>query len=100
PQPRKREARASPLDGARGYQKNCPTSTPFGIGGTMKSEQLFAWAAVGGALVVIAAGCSSSEPAAKPTPVPGFTDTTGEAALPTVAYPAGPYGIGVGSVIA
>ncbi len=55
---------------------------------------MIAWVTLGAAAIVIAAGCSSPAP----TPVPGFVDNTGQAAA-AIAYPAGPYGVGVGSVI-
>jgi hypothetical protein len=43
--------------------------------------------------------CSSSAPAPEVKP-PAFVDDTGEAATAPAAYPAGPYGISIGSVIA
>lgn len=61
----------------------------------MRSERIIAWATLGAAAIVAAAGCSSPAP----VPVPGFTDGTGEAKN-AASYPAGPYGLGVGSVIA
>jgi hypothetical protein len=52
-------------------------------------------AATVSSLAVLANGCTQAA-----TPPPAFDDDTGEAANPTpAAYPAGPYGIGVGSVI-
>lgn len=48
-----------------------------------------------GALALVAGGCSGSA-----TPPPPFSDTTGETKSAAAAYPAGPYGLNVGSVIA
>jgi hypothetical protein len=60
----------------------------------MRSERIMAWATVVAATMAMAAGCSSPAP----EPTPSFVDTAGQA--PTVtAYPAGPYGIGAGSVV-
>lgn len=48
-------------------------------------------------------GCGGVEteavpPAPTSTPAPAFPDGTGQAAKPAIAYPAGPYGINVGSI--
>jgi hypothetical protein len=74
----------------------------------MRSNAILAWSTLG-ALILIAGACSSTvdsneppaQPAKKVTPVapPAFSDTTGEAAVPQAAYPAGPYGVVIGSVI-
>jgi hypothetical protein len=60
----------------------------------MRSERILAWATVVAAAMAMAAGCSSPAPA----PTPSFVDTTGQAPS-AAAYPSGPYGIGVGSVV-
>lgn len=61
----------------------------------MRSARTIAWAAVlVSTTFVVAAGCSSPEP----VKVPDFNDTSGEAKT-AIAYPAGPYGLGVGSVL-
>jgi hypothetical protein len=52
---------------------------------------------MGASAIAIAAACSSTSPA--PAPTPAFVDTTGQAPTP-LDYPAGPYGIGLGSVLA
>ncbi len=74
--------------------------------GATQSETLrrraTAFAAIATLLSPVALGasaCSSPAPAATPVPVPPFQDTTGEGSS-VIAYPAGPYGIGVGSIIA
>ena len=59
----------------------------------MRSGRILACMSLG-AMAFAAVGCSS--PAA---PTPAFNDLTGEAANPASAYPAGPYGVGIGSVI-
>jgi len=58
----------------------------------MRSDPILACVTLG-TLVALATGCSQAPP-------PAFTDTTGEAKAAVVEYPAGPYGIGVGSVVA
>jgi hypothetical protein len=60
----------------------------------MRIEQILGWSTV--VVAAMVSGCSSPAPA--PAPAPQFTDTTGQA--PTVtSYPAGPYGVSVGSVV-
>jgi hypothetical protein len=63
----------------------------------MRSERILALVTVVAGAMAMAAGCSSPAPA--PTPTPGFVDTSGQAPV-VAAYPAGPYGIGPGSVVA
>ena len=46
-----------------------------------------------------AAASSSSSSSGSATPPPAFADTTGQAANEPAAYPSGPYGVNVGSVI-
>jgi hypothetical protein len=67
----------------------------------MRSEALLV------SLACLGIACSSGESAtsggvggmATSTPPPAFTDTTGEAANPPAAYPAGPYGVTSGAII-
>jgi hypothetical protein len=67
----------------------------------MRIWRLVVWSAWGIAATSIVSACSStSAPTPTPDPVPGFTDTTGESPRSAAPYPPGPYGIGVGSVIA
>ncbi len=44
-------------------------------------------------------GCGQAEPEPQDTPAPPFPEGTGQQAEATADYPAGPYGIGFGSVI-
>ncbi len=46
------------------------------------------------AMTLMIGGCSQEA-----APVPGFVDSTGEAKNAESAYPAGPYGVGIGSVV-
>jgi len=61
----------------------------------MRSDAILACVAFG-AVALTVSGCSKE---AAPTPPPAFMDNTGEAKN-TLTYPAGPYGIGIGSTIA
>jgi hypothetical protein len=61
----------------------------------MRSDAISAWVTFG-AVAAMVTGCSQAAP---PAPPPRFNDSTGEATSPQAAYPAGPYGIGIGSVM-
>lgn len=58
--------------------------------------------ALGIAAVVCLSGCGSAEVEEEDAvaPTPAFADGQGQLASGTVAYPAGPFGVGVGSVVA
>ncbi len=64
----------------------------------MRSDAILACVTLG-TLAVLAASCTQTVEAT-PVPPPAFADTTGEAKAEAIEYPAGPFGIGVGSVIA
>lgn len=57
----------------------------------MRSDAVLAWVTLC-AVAVTGVGCSQAPP-------PAFHDETGEAANTEVAYPTGPFGIGIGSVM-
>jgi hypothetical protein len=66
----------------------------------MRSDAVLAWLALG-AVAVSGIACSSSAPPSTSgtTQPPAFTDTTGETANQPAEYPAGPFGVSVGSII-
>jgi hypothetical protein len=57
----------------------------------MRSDAVLAWVTLGVAMVT-GIGCSQPPP-------PAFHDSTGEATNAALTYPAGPFGIGIGSVM-
>lgn len=59
----------------------------------MRSERILA-GVTAAAMALVIGGCSQEA-----APVPGFVDSTGEAKAAEAAYPAGPYGVGIGSVV-
>jgi hypothetical protein len=60
----------------------------------MRSERILT-CVTAAAMALMVGGCSQEEAA----PVPGFVDSTGEAKSAEAAYPAGPYGVGLKSVV-
>src|SRR5688572_28859849 len=63
----------------------------------MRNVDLLSYVALSLIAIVGATGCSSE---VEPLPAPSFPEGTGQAAHSGVAYPAGPFGISKGSIVA
>jgi hypothetical protein len=68
-------------------------------GDTMRSNAILACLTLS-AVTMTGIACSNSSSPAPTAPTPKFSDTTGEPTNDPLAYPPGPYGVGIGSIVA
>jgi hypothetical protein len=64
----------------------------------MRSERILT-CVTAAAMALTIGGCGTKQVTAEGTLPPGFVDSTGEAKSAVAAYPTGPYGVGIGSIV-